>query len=345
MPAIRVTVASNSRQSRKTPLLIPASTSFDPSSSPSCYSLVIKVAQSKLRLKKATRVFVHGGWELREQKDWEVVLKDDILLLVSTGEEYVGSRKEDGPSDCELGGKNGASDSNPTCPVELLAEKTFVDSLSVTQLETTARTLPGMLHAVGQPDLHPGTKFPIGSVFVSQGWIHPPLIGGDIGCGMAWYKTTLSRSQVEGDKGRRVAERLRGLEGAWRTQKVRGTWLEMEEERQSYSAGEEWDAALGTVGAGNHFAELQVVEESAMTKPTCGMISTQHELYENEVVLLVHSGSRGYGSHLLKKFTKDGDRNSLHEDEPMAKEYLKAHDRACGCRCSPAYCFLIDSVF
>lgn len=71
------------------------------------------------------------------------------------------------------------------CTVSVLAEKPPIDQLSIIQLETTAHTLPGLIHAVVRPDLHPGTKFPIGAVFVSKGWIHPSLIGGDIGCGMA----------------------------------------------------------------------------------------------------------------------------------------------------------------
>lgn len=328
MPATRVTVASNSKQSQKAPLLIPSSTSFDPASSPSCYSLVIKTAQSKLRLKKASRIFVYGGRELICQKDWEAELKEDATLLVSAGEEYVGSRKGESPPVGAETGQNIRSDINSDCPVEVLAENAFVDSLSITQLETTARTLPGIIHAVGQPDLHPGTKFPIGSVFVSRGWIHPPLIGGDIGCGMAWYKTKLSRAQVEGDKGRKIAEKLRGLEGPWRTQKTRETWLQTENGANG-SAGEEWDTALGTVGAGNHFAEVQVVEESIMKDASSGVSDSQHELHEGEVVLLVHSGSRGYGSSILRHFTKNGGRNSIAEDDPVAKEYLEAHDRAC----------------
>lgn len=87
----------------------------------------------------------------------------------------------------------------------------------------------------------------IGAVYVSREWIHPPLIGGDIGCGMAWFKTRLSRSQVEGDKGRKIAEKLRGLEGAWRTQKARDIWLENDKEGAGCSACEAWDASLGTV--------------------------------------------------------------------------------------------------
>ena len=328
MPATRVTVASNSNQSQKTPLLIPASASLDPKSSPSCYSLVVKTAQSKLRLKKAKRVFVHGGQELTVQKDWEHFLKDDVVLLVSIGEEYVGSRKEDDHSNRGQRGQHANADANPDCSVEILAVDAFVDSLSITQLETTARTLPGMVHAAAQPDLHPGMKFPIGAVFVSQGWIHPPLIGGDIGCGMAWFKTRLSRSQVEGDKGRKIAEKLRGLEGAWRTQEARETWLNIDGETACCSAGEEWDAALGTIGAGNHFAELQVVEESILRRSDIQTEASQHELYEGEVVLLVHSGSRGYGGEILRKYTRDG-RESIREDDPMAKSYLEEHDRAC----------------
>lgn len=90
MPTTRVTLASNSNQSQKTPLLIPDSASLDPNASPSCYSLVIKTAQSKLRLRKAQSVFVHGGQEQTRQKDWEHLLEDDVVLLVSVGEEYVG---------------------------------------------------------------------------------------------------------------------------------------------------------------------------------------------------------------------------------------------------------------
>ena len=247
MPATRLTVLSNSNQSQKIPLLIPHSASLDPNSSPSCYSLVIKAAQSKLRLKKAHRIFVQGGQELTAQDDWERVLKDDVVLLVSTGEEYIGLRTEDHFSNKQ----HGYAEANPDCSIEVLAADAFVDSLSITQLETAARTLPGIVHAVAQPDLHPGTKFPIGAVFVSQGWIHPPIVGGDIGCGMAWFKTRLSRSQVEGDKGRKIAEKLRGLEGVWRRKRDREIWLEKDDEKANYSAGEDWDAALGTIGAGN----------------------------------------------------------------------------------------------
>lgn len=233
--ATRITVASNSNQSQKTLLLIAESVSFDPKSTPSCYSLVIKIAQSKLRLKKAQRIFIYGGRELSEQKDWEQSLKEDAVFLVSIGEDCVGSRKDDYHSNGGQGGQHAHPNVNPNCSIEVHAKDAFLDSLSTTQLETTARTLPDMIHAVAQPDLHPGTKTPVGAIFVSQGWIHPPIIGGDIGCCMAWFKTRLTRSQMEGDKGRKLAEKLRGLKGVWRTQKAREVWLENNEQMTDHS--------------------------------------------------------------------------------------------------------------
>ena len=65
-----------------------------------------------------------------------------------------------------------------------------------------------------------------------------------------------------------------------------------------------------------------------MSKSAIGTEASQQGLYESEVVLLVHSGSRGYGGHILKQYTKDG-RESIREDDPMARSYLEVHDRAC----------------
>lgn len=101
---------------------------------------------------------------------------------------------------------------------------------------------------------------------------------------MAWYKTRLAREQVEGERGRKVAEKLRGLEGAWRGCGEREGWLKDGEGK--CGAGEGWDEAIGTIGAGNHFAEIQVVEEA---QTGCG-------LEEGEVVSLAPAAAlRGQG--------------------------------------------------
>jgi hypothetical protein len=58
-------------------------------------SACFKTAQSKLRLKKPTRVFVgRTGQELLTEDDWKPNVKDNTVLLISAGEEYVGARKE-----------------------------------------------------------------------------------------------------------------------------------------------------------------------------------------------------------------------------------------------------------
>lgn len=136
---------------------------------------------------------------------------------------------------------------------------------------------------------------------------------------MAWYKTKLSRSHVDGDKGKKVAEKLRGLEGPWRSPADRQQWLQ--DDLGSCSAGEEWDRSIGTIGAGNHFAEIQVVESTSLSAEENIGLSPE------DVVLLVHSGSRGYGGSILKKFTSES-HASLEEDSKDMLEYMKEHDRA-----------------
>jgi hypothetical protein len=91
MPATRITIASNSNQSSKAPLLIPASTT----SATAIKVLVFKTAISKLRIKKPTRVFAaKSGEELLTDEDWAKNLNNDFTLLVSAGEEYVGLRRK-----------------------------------------------------------------------------------------------------------------------------------------------------------------------------------------------------------------------------------------------------------
>lgn len=97
MPSTRITVALNSNQTLRAPLLIPDSAPTDPTQPNSIRALVFKTAQSKLRIKKPTRVFRAGsGKELTAEEDWRRCCagKDDITVLVSKGEEYVGLKRE-----------------------------------------------------------------------------------------------------------------------------------------------------------------------------------------------------------------------------------------------------------
>ena len=74
-------------------MLIPASAT----SGDALRTLVFKTATSKFRIKKPTRIFAAGtGEEIVSDEDWERNLKNDVTLLVSAGEEYVGVRREAG---------------------------------------------------------------------------------------------------------------------------------------------------------------------------------------------------------------------------------------------------------
>lgn len=130
----------------------------------------------------------------------------------------------------------------------------------------------------------------------------------------------MKRSKVDHREGQKVADRLRGLEGPWKSQDERIAWL-IESDKtgqvQCWSAGGEWDKSLGTIGAGNHFAEIQVVESSKVD-----------DVREDEVLLLVHSGSRGFGGHVLKSFAGDAE-PSIRDNDKKAKEYLENHECAC----------------
>lgn len=98
-----------------------------------------------------------------------------------------------------------------------------------------------------------------------------------------WYSINPSYLELmsKGDKGRKIAEKLRGLEGAWRTQQERQIWL-----HENIGGGE-----VQNCSAGNHFAEIQVVEKVTATPGEILISRPQYLLYEGEVVLLVHSGS------------------------------------------------------
>lgn len=301
MPSKRLTLALNTNRNIRTVVL------YDPSDI-NIDATLLKAAQAKLRIPKRskTRFFIAStGIEITTAQ-WSSCaegLENDEVVLVSTGEDFVG----------KLGSSSTNTNAN-TRPVSIinLAILSSVEPEAIRQLTTTAKTLPGIIHAVGQPDLHPGNKYPIGAAFVSQGWIHPPLIGGDIGCGMAWYKLSLDAS-IDGKK---IAEKLVGVEGPWRTGKERKEWL-------GWDIGvAALDEALGTIGAGNHFADIQVVGE---------VLDEGCAVKENDVVLLVHSGSRGYGGDILKRFSGNttGITDSLEEGSQMAKDYLVEHDRAC----------------
>ncbi|MDM8549793.1 RNA ligase RtcB family protein [Desulfobacterales bacterium HSG2] len=203
------------------------------------------------------------------------------------------------------------SDKKPV--IRLIAsDKNWIEGDAVRQLHKTAE-LPGMLAAVGLPDLHPGKGSPVGAVFVSEGVFYPHLIGNDVGCGMGLWKTGLKRKKIKRD---RWTDKLSGLETVWDGDQAE--WLA----RDGISPTDA-DLGLGTIGGGNHFAELQVVEkvEDQEAFEALG-------LSKNYLVLLVHSGSRGIGDSLFRSHAAKYGAQGLQEDSEDALKYMAGHDHA-----------------
>ncbi|HFE46328.1 MAG TPA: RNA ligase RtcB family protein, partial [Nannocystis exedens] len=127
--------------------------------------------------------------------------------------------------------------------------ESWIEGEALQQLERVAG-LVGMQAAIGMPDLHPGKDSPIGAAYLTEGRIYPHLVGNDIGCGMGLWALERRLRQFKRD---RWAAKIRSLGTPWRGDP--GPFLE--------SAGlvaSEADRSLGSVGGGNHFAELQAVE-------------------------------------------------------------------------------------
>ena len=192
------------------------------------------------------------------------------------------------------------------------SSQSWIEGEAVRQLYATAK-LEGVRLAVGFPDLHPGKGAPVGTAFVAEGVIYPHLIGGDIGCGMGLFKTDLVRRDVKLD---RWAKLQFNLEHPW-DQSVGEFLAEHELESTNF------DSAMGTIGGGNHFAELQAVEKVLDAEEFKKL-----DLGKQQLVALVHSGSRGLGETILRAHVDQHFGEGVEADSFAAAEYFRGHDFA-----------------
>ena len=193
-----------------------------------------------------------------------------------------------------------------------VSAKSWVEGEALRQLYAAAN-FDGMRLAVGFPDLHPGKRSPVGAALVTEGLIYPYLIGGDVGCGMALFKTDLVQRDI---KLNRWADLRFDLEHPWEG-----------EMREVLAASElestEFDQALGTLGGGNHFAELQMVDEVLDARAF-----RLFGLGKQQLVVLVHSGSRGLGESILRDYVAEHQASGSDAESFAAAAYLLGHDLA-----------------
>jgi len=169
------------------------------------------------------------------------------------------------------------------------SSKSWIEGEALRQFYAAAK-LAGMRLAVGFPDLHLGKGSPVGAAFVTEGMIYPDLIGGDIGCGMALFKTDLVQRDI---KLNRWANLRFDLEHPWE-----GDVSEVLAESDLEST--EFNQALGTLGGGNHFAELQMVDEVLDANAF-----RRFGLGKQQLVGLIHSGSRGLGESIVRSYVEE----------------------------------------
>jgi len=208
---------------------------------------------------------------------------------------------------------------------------------SLEQLVNTA-TLPGAFkHALAMPDIHQGYGFPIGGVVATQlpdGVISPGGVGYDINCGVRLLATHLDKDELalylddlassiyancpsgvgRGGNIRLKSgelERLMELGSTWALKNgfASETDLEHTEEngclegadptKVSPRAKDRGKGQVGTLGAGNHFIEIDVVDlvldESS---------ARRMGLYEGQAVVQIHCGSRGLGHQVCSDYVK-----------------------------------------
>ncbi|MFQ5527660.1 MAG: RtcB family protein [Thermoanaerobaculia bacterium] len=199
--------------------------------------------------------------------------------------------------------------------------------------------LPGIVGAsLAMPDIHWGYGFPIGGVAAfdaDEGVVSPGGVGYDINCGVRLLRTNLERGAVERRRDRLAEELFRaiptGVGAAHKSLRLsakdlRGVlrggagwavehgWGESEDlpvlEEQgcletarpdlvSRRALERGRAQLGTLGSGNHFAEVQSVDR--VFDPEAAEVLG---LVQDRVTVTLHTGSRGLGHQVCSDYLK-----------------------------------------
>ncbi len=190
-------------------------------------------------------------------------------------------------------------------------------------------TLPGIVKAsMAMPDMHWGYGFPIGGVAAfdcQDGIISPGGVGYDINCGVRLATSSLVEKEVRPRLEELVNALYRNIPcGVGSTGSLK---LSLKEEKRVLRQGSHWAVRqgygdpsdidhteesgrmanadpeavsqralergrkqLGTLGSGNHFIEVGVVEEIYYPEAARAL-----DLFQGQVTLMLHSGSRGFG--------------------------------------------------
>jgi tRNA-splicing ligase RtcB len=232
-----------------------------------------------------------------------------------------------------------------------------LDDRAIEQVANVAH-LPGIVgFSFAMPDIHWGYGFPIGGVCATDadgdGVVSPGGVGFDISCGVRLVRTDIDtaavRPRIE-EIARELGRIPRGV-GSKGLLPLTGTEMEAvlrDGVRFPLAKGVGWDEdvdvcedhgrleaadpgavsekakerggpQLGSMGAGNHFVEVQHVDQIA--EPVA---AERFGLYEGQIVVMIHTGSRGIGHQVCTDEVRTMDR-------AMSKYGISVPDRQLAC--------------
>ena len=224
-------------------------------------------------------------------------------------------------------------------PVRLYANKYILEHIQrdrTLMQAVNASMLPSIVGSMlVMPDGHEGYGFPVGGVAAfdaDNGIVSPGAIGFDINCGVRLVKTNMEEKDIRPKLNRLMdslfknvpsgvgskinlgfteedlervategAEYIIGKGYGWKDDTDRteenGHIAGANPDKVSKTAKSRGRQQLGTLGAGNHFLEVQRVERIFDER-----LANAYGLKENQVVVMLHSGSRGYGHQVCSDY-------------------------------------------
>jgi tRNA-splicing ligase RtcB len=199
-------------------------------------------------------------------------------------------------------------------------------------------TLPGILkYSLAMPDIHQGYGFPIGGVAAIKwdgGVISPGGVGYDINCGVRLLTSQITKPELDpkfehlidllfqtipsgvGKGGKLVVNKqeldsvlAQGID--WAIAKgfatkddkehceENGRIMAADPDKVSDGAKKRGQDQIGTLGSGNHFLEVQFVAKIFNEE-----IAKVYGLFPNQIVVMIHTGSRGLGHQVCTDYLR-----------------------------------------
>lgn len=234
----------------------------------------------------------------------------------------------------------------------------FIPALK--QLANVASLPGIVSRSIGLPDIHAGYGFAVGNVAAfdmgnPESVVSPGGIGFDINCGVRLLRTNLMENDVlpvkdklaqavfdhipvgVGSEGM-IPTNMSNLEDAlgmgidwslregyaWAEDKEHceeyGRMIQADPRKVSLRAKKRGLPQLGTLGAGNHYAEIQVVDE-IYDKNAASQMGVEET---GQVVVMMHSGSRGLGHQVATDALTA-------MDAAMSRDCIRVNDRQLSC--------------